>query len=82
MDDDHSTSLRALPGYMNDDGRTDDDGWEVDKDVAVAKEHFKLLADYNTMSPLVIHKEYTRQYLDGKVSPLDTLRWGGIHYAW
>lgn len=50
--------------------------------MAVAKEHFKLLADYNTMSPLIIHKEYTRQYLDGKVSPLDSLRWGGIHGAW
>lgn len=40
---------------------------QVDKDVAVAKEHFGLLAPYDAMSPLVLHKGYTRDFLDGKV---------------
>ncbi len=40
---------------------------QVDKDVAVAKEHFGLSASYSTMSPLVLHKGYTKRFLDGKV---------------
>lgn len=40
---------------------------QVDKDVAVAKEHFGLRGSYNAMSPIIVHKDYTRQYLDGKV---------------
>lgn len=40
---------------------------QVDKDVAVAKEHFGLGSSYNAMSPIVLHKDYTREYLDGKV---------------
>lgn len=35
--------------------------------MAVAKEHFGLDTSYNAMSPVVLHKDYTRQYLDGKV---------------
>ena len=41
---------------------------QVDKDVAVAREHFGLSAPYSTMSPLVLHRGYTKQFLDGKVS--------------
>lgn len=40
---------------------------QVDKDVAVAKEHFGLTNSYNAMSPLILHKGYTREYLDDKV---------------
>lgn len=40
---------------------------QVDKDVAVAKEHFGLSADYNAMSPLVLYKGYTKDFLNGKV---------------
>lgn len=40
---------------------------QVDKDVAVAKEHFRLQGPYNAMSPLVLHKGYTKDFLDGKV---------------
>ena len=40
---------------------------QVDKDVAVAKEHFGLQAPYDAMSPLVLYKGYTKDFLDGKV---------------
>lgn len=39
----------------------------MDKDVAVAKEHFGLQAPYDAMSPLVLYKGYTKDFLDGKV---------------
>ena len=39
----------------------------MDKDVAVAKEHFGLQAAYDAMSPLVLYKGYTKDFLDGKV---------------
>ncbi|CAM9750685.1 unnamed protein product [Ectocarpus sp. 4 AP-2014] len=39
----------------------------VDKDVAVAKEYFGLSAPYNAMSPLVLYKGYTKDFLDGKM---------------
>ncbi|CAN0134771.1 unnamed protein product [Pylaiella littoralis] len=42
----------------------------VDKDVAVAKEHFGLSADYNAMSPLVLYKGYTKAFLNGKIDIL------------
>lgn len=42
---------------------------KVDKDVAVAKEHFGLTNSYNAMSPLILHKGYTREYLDDKINP-------------
>eukprot|EP00752_Nemacystus_decipiens_P004793 g4361.t1 len=42
---------------------------KVDKDVAVAKEHFGLPSSYNAMSPLVLYKGYTRSFLDGKIDP-------------
>lgn len=40
---------------------------QVDKDVAVAKEHFGLPAPYTAMSPLVLYDGYTKKFLDGKV---------------
>ncbi|CAM9411832.1 unnamed protein product, partial [Hapterophycus canaliculatus] len=40
---------------------------QVDKDVAVAKQHFGLSAPYSAMSPLVLYKGYTKEFLDGKV---------------
>lgn len=40
---------------------------QVDKDVAVAREHFGLSASYSAMSPLVLYKGYTKRFLDGKV---------------
>lgn len=35
--------------------------------MAVAKEYFGLSAPYNAMSPLVLYKGYTKDFLDGKV---------------
>lgn len=49
---------------------------QVDKDVAVAKEHFGLAAPYNAMSPLVLYKGYTRDFLDGKVRSVRLKRAG------
>ncbi|CAM9265552.1 unnamed protein product [Scytosiphon promiscuus] len=40
---------------------------KVDKDVAVAKQHFGLSASYSAMSPLILYKGYTKEFLDGKV---------------
>eukprot|EP00903_Cladosiphon_okamuranus_P008206 g7901.t1 len=40
---------------------------KVDKDVAVAKEHFGLSAPYSAMSPLVLYQGYTRRFLDGEI---------------
>ncbi|CAM9252172.1 unnamed protein product, partial [Sphacelaria rigidula] len=45
----------------------DGDSIKVDKDVAVAKEHFGLHSAYDAMSPIILHKGYTREFLDGKV---------------
>ncbi|CAM9323253.1 unnamed protein product [Laminaria digitata] len=47
----------------------DGEDLKVDKDVAVAKEHFGLQAPYDAMSPLVLYKGYTRDFLDGKIDP-------------
>ncbi|CBN78852.1 conserved unknown protein [Ectocarpus siliculosus] len=45
----------------------DGEDLKVDKDVAVAKEYFGLSAPYNAMSPLVLYKGYTKDFLDGKM---------------
>lgn len=43
----------------------------VDKDVTLIREHFHLEhLDYQHMSPVLIPKGYTKDYIDGKV-PLD-----------
>lgn len=57
----------------------DDDGNKrsirVDKDVVLIKEHFNLdHIDYRYMSPVIIPKGYTRQYVDGEISTLDQQR--------
>jgi BioD-like phosphotransacetylase family protein len=49
----------------------DDDGFEmrVDKDVVLVKEHFKLdHLSYRYMSPVLIPKGYTKDYVDGKIA--------------
>lgn len=38
----------------------------VDKDVALAKEHFGIESDYLDMSPIVIERGATKDFLDGK----------------
>ena len=41
----------------------------VDKDVVLIKEHFNLdHIDYRYMSPVIIPKGYTRQFVDGEIS--------------
>ena len=41
----------------------------VDKDVALMKEHFAIhRCDYKHMSPVLIPKGYTKDYIDGKIS--------------
>lgn len=41
----------------------------VDKDVVLIKEHFNLdHIDYKYMSPVIIPKGYTRQFVDGEIS--------------
>ena len=42
---------------------------QVDKDVLLIREHFKLThLDYRYMSPVLIPKGYTKDYIDGKIS--------------
>lgn len=38
----------------------------VDKDVVLFKDHFRLSSEYNDMSPVLLPKGFTRDYLDGK----------------
>lgn len=46
----------------------------VDKDVALIREHYKLdHLDYKHMSPVLIPKDYTKDYIDGKISHDDQL---------
>jgi len=41
----------------------------VDKDVCLIREHFKLEhIDYQYLSPVIIPKGYTKDYIDGKIS--------------
>lgn len=44
------------------------DQLHVDKDVRLFKEHFELSSSYEEMSPVLIPKGFTRQFLDGSVS--------------
>lgn len=47
----------------------------VDKDVVLIKEHFNLdHIDYRYMSPVIIPKGYTRQFVDGEISTIDQQR--------
>lgn len=43
-------------------------GQHVDKDVVVFKSHFHLKDPYETMSPVLFPRGFTRDYLDGKVN--------------
>jgi phosphate acetyltransferase len=45
-----------------------DEHTNVDKDVVLFKEHFKLPSSWEDMSPIIIPSGYTRDFLDGKVS--------------
>ena len=48
---------------------------QVDKDVVLIKEHFKLdHIDYRYMSPVIIPSGYTRRYVDGEISTIDQQR--------
>lgn len=44
-------------------------GVHVDKDVVLFKSHFKLADPYEEMSPVLIPRGFTRDYLDGAVDP-------------
>mmetsp|Transcript_2240 Transcript_2240/g.3037 ORF Transcript_2240/g.3037 Transcript_2240/m.3037 type:complete len:383 (-) Transcript_2240:196-1344(-) len=50
------------------------DGIRVDKDVQLMKEHFDLQCDYKDMSPVIIPKGYTKNYIDGKVTDAEQLK--------
>lgn len=43
-------------------------GLNVDKDVVIFKSHFHLTDPYETMSPVLFPRGFTRDYLDGKVN--------------
>lgn len=43
----------------------------VDKDVVLFKDHFNLEADISSMSPVIFDREFTRNYLDEKISLSD-----------
>lgn len=46
---------------------TAEQGVCVDKDVLLFKSHFKLSTDLEKMSPVLLPRGYTRDYLDGKI---------------
>lgn len=48
--------------------------FKVDKDVKVAKEHWKLKCHYADMSPIVLGHGYTRRFLDGEIDADAQLR--------
>ncbi len=48
-----------------------DDGIAVDKDVILFKKHFDLQSRYESMSPIIFPRGFTRDYLDGKFSTQD-----------
>lgn len=45
-----------------------ENGLKVDKDVRLFKEHFKMDESYANMSPLVLPRGYTKDFIDGKIS--------------
>lgn len=45
------------------------DDLNVDKDVILFKEYFKLQSNYSEMSPVILPSGFTRDYLDGKIDP-------------
>ncbi|CAM9946098.1 unnamed protein product, partial [Choristocarpus tenellus] len=45
----------------------------VDKDVSLMKEYFGLKCKYEDMSPVLIPRGYTKDYIDGKISETDQL---------
>lgn len=49
------------------------DNIRVDKDVVLFKDHFNLPANIESMSPVIFDRDFTRNYLDGKI-PLDPLK--------
>eukprot|EP01084_Bolivina_argentea_P161079 280421_1 len=49
-------------------------GVRVDKDVSLMKMHFNLHTDFGDMSPIMIPRGYTRDYIDGMVSREDQLK--------
>jgi len=57
-------------GYMKPVGQEHietETGHHVDKDVEIFKSHFHLPDTYETMSPILFPRGFTRDYLDGKV---------------
>lgn len=50
---------------------TTETGIEVDKDVVLFKKHFKLQADYASMSPVIFPSGFTRDFLDGKFADIN-----------
>nr|CCA19519.1 conserved hypothetical protein [Albugo laibachii Nc14] len=44
------------------------DNLRVDKDAYLFKEHFKLVHEYQHMSPVIFPNGFTRDYIDGKVT--------------
>jgi BioD-like phosphotransacetylase family protein len=58
-------------GYMKPVGQEHietETGLHVDKDVVLFKSHFQIKDSYENMSPVLFPREFTRDYLDGKVS--------------
>src|SRR5690349_21556595 len=45
-----------------------EEGTIVDKDVLLFKQHFHLDTPYETMSPVLFPKGFTRDFLDGRIS--------------
>lgn len=57
-------------GFMKPVGQeflTSDTGERADKDVVLFKEHFHLQEPLSSMSPILIPRGFTKQYLDGKI---------------
>lgn len=48
--------------------RIEEENINVDKDVALFKQYFKMSTCYSDMSPVILPSGFTRQYLDGEIS--------------
>ena len=55
----HVTVAEVAPPHQN---------VRVDKDVQLLKEYFKTVGSYKDMSPVIIPRGYTQDYVDGKVT--------------
>jgi phosphate acetyltransferase len=56
-------------------------GVPVDKDVVLFKEHFQLEPSYSAMSPILLPRGFTRDYLDGKHCEKELLAKAASAYA-